>query len=99
MYDSYIMRRTQIYLDEQQADELRLRARARGTTASHQIREAIRHYLAQPDDDDGRLAALREAVESTFGIAPNLPPGDVYVRGLRDADVDRADELERRWRA
>jgi len=59
MYSTYIVRRTQIYLDEAQATALASRARRRGVTASHVIREAI--------DED-----VSEAAEST---SPRALPG------------------------
>ncbi len=39
MYDPYIMRRTQIYLEPEQSEELARRADVRGVTSSHLIRE------------------------------------------------------------
>jgi len=56
MYHSYIMKRTQIYLDERQSAELGRRAAVRGTTTSKMIREAIDQYLAGPDEEADRLA-------------------------------------------
>jgi len=96
MYDSYIVKRTQIYLENRQADELARRARTRGVTASHVIREAINQYLAEPEDDAERLARFRAALDETFGIAPYLPPGLEYVEELRRADRRRQEDLERR---
>lgn len=98
MYDSYIMKRTQIYLEDGQAKELAHRARTRGVTSSHVIREAIDKYLAEPEDEAEKLARFRAALDETFGIAPYLPPGDEYVEELRRADRRRQDDLERRWR-
>jgi Arc/MetJ-type ribon-helix-helix transcriptional regulator len=98
MYDSYIVKRTQIYLEEGQADELARQARTRGVTASHVIREAINDYLAKPENEAEQLARFRAALDQTFGIAPYLPPGDEYVAELRRADRRRHDDLERRWR-
>ncbi len=46
MYSAYIVRRTQIYLEDDQAKAMASRARRRGVTASHVIREAIDDYLA-----------------------------------------------------
>ncbi len=96
MYNPYIMRRTQIYLDERQADELSRRAAARGTTASKVIREAIDHYLADPDDSDERLARFRAALDGAFGVAPYLGEGAAYVDRLRDVDRARERELDER---
>jgi predicted DNA-binding protein len=93
MYNSYIMKRTQIYLDERQADQLARRARARGTTASKMIREAIDAYLADPADAGERTARFRAAAESSFGVAPYLVDGSSYVDELRRADRARDEEL------
>lgn len=96
MYDAYIMRRTQIYLDERQAAELNRRASARGTTASKMIREAIDQYLADPAQADEPLRRFRAALEDAFAAAPYLPDGGTYVDALREADRDREDELRDR---
>ena len=93
MYTSYIMRRTQIYLDEEQATKLARRARARGTTASKMIREAIDEYLAGPDEADAQLARFRAALDASFGVAPYLADGAEFVDELRRADVARESEL------
>jgi hypothetical protein len=93
------MRRTQIYLEEQQAGALARRARARGVTASHVIREAIDEYLAQPEDESAReLARFRAALDVSFGSAPRLVPGAAYTRRLRRADAERARRLDARRR-
>lgn len=96
MYDSYIMKRTQIYLDEEQAEQLSRRAAMRGSTASKMIREAIDAYLAVPDDAAERLARYRAALDAAFGAAPYLPAGATYVDELRDADRVRGEELRER---
>lgn len=97
MYGAYIVKRTQIYLGEQQAARLDERAAANGTTRSELIREAIDSYLAETDGTEaGRLARFRAAVDEAFGSAPHLPPGEDYVRELRVADARRDAELERR---
>jgi Arc/MetJ-type ribon-helix-helix transcriptional regulator len=99
MYDVYIMRRTQIYLEPSQMDALAQRARGRATTSSHLIREAVDRYLATPDPEDDRLARFRAALDQSFGVAPHLPPGDEYVRELREADRAREQALEHRRRS
>lgn len=96
MYDSYIVKRTQIYLDERQVDQLSRRAAAGGTTASKMIREAIDQYLADPDDTAERLARYRAALDGAFGIAPYLGEGVAYVETLRAADRVREQELDAR---
>ena len=52
------MERTQIYLSEGQTRELDRRARARGTTRSQLIREALEQYLGPQWDADAFIAAL-----------------------------------------
>lgn len=94
MYNTYIMRRTQIYLDDGQAQALRRRAAARGTTASKVIREAIDHYLAGSDDESDRLARYRGALEESFGAAPYLSDGARYVDEMREADRERERSLD-----
>jgi hypothetical protein len=95
MYDSYIVKRTQIYLDDDQSRELAQRAAARGTTASKVIREAIDQYLAEPDDDDIRLRRYRSALEASFATSPQLRDGASYVDDLRAADRERDRERDR----
>ena len=96
VYDTYIMKRTQIYLDGEQAKRLSRRAALRGTTASKMIREAIDQYLAEPGDEAERLARYRTALDEAFGAAPYLPPGGAYVDELRHADAARERELTER---
>jgi hypothetical protein len=97
MYSTYIVRRTQIYLEDQQARALARRARTRGVTASHMIREAIDEYLAQPEDPSAReLARFRTAIDAAFGSAPELEAGSIYVHRLRRTDAGRARDLEAR---
>jgi predicted DNA-binding protein len=93
------VRRTQIYLDERQAQELARRAAARGTTKSELIREALDAYLGSGDQAAERLKRFHDAIDAAFGAAPDLPDGATYVRELREADVRRQEELEERWRA
>jgi hypothetical protein len=94
------MRRTQIYLDEQQHEALARRAAAEGRTQSELIREAVDHYLDGAAEDRGeRLARFRAAVRAAAGSIPRLPSGTDYVRELREADLARERELEQRWRA
>jgi predicted DNA-binding protein len=95
MYDSYIMKRTQIYLDEHQDEQLAHRARSAGTTKSTVIREAIEEYLAKPDED-ARFAELRAVLEELTGNPLLLPDGAAYVDALRDADASREAEIESR---
>lgn len=99
MYDSYIVKRTQIYLHDRQDDQLARRAAAEGLTKSALIRRAVDEYLDGDGDDELRLARFRAAVDAVAGAAPDLPQGSVYVERLRALDTGRHDEIERRRRA
>ena len=95
VYDSYIMKRTQIYLDERQDERLAHRARSAGTTKSTVIREAIEEYLAKPDED-ARLAELRAVLDALERKPLALPDGAAFVDALRQADTSRDAEIESR---
>ena len=97
MYDAYIMRRTQIYLDEDQDRRLAERARATGRTKSDLIREALDRLLDTPLREDEEMARFRAAIDAAFGIAPYLEDGATYVRKLRDIDRRREERREREW--
>jgi hypothetical protein len=98
MYYSYIVKRTQIYLDHSQDKELRRRAAAEGVTKSALIRRAVDVYFNGAENAELRLARFRTAVEAVAGVAPELPSGSLYVERLRAFDVRRQDEIERRRR-
>jgi hypothetical protein len=76
----YIMRRTQLYLDDHLWNALHTRARSRKTTVSELVREAVRErYLGKRDE---QARAMQEFV----GIRKEgSVPVDVakYVRSLR----------------
>ena len=77
------MRRTQIYLSEEQGRYLARRSKAAGTTVSELIRDAIeRTYLAP---DDRRTQAQRvEILRSTAGAwKGRKDSGKQYVERLR----------------
>lgn len=93
MYDCYIMRRTQIYIDESQGELLAAAARREGVTMSALIRRAIDAYLAENSSETERLKRFREAVEATAGIAPYLPSGADYVDEVRPDYSEREIEL------
>jgi hypothetical protein len=96
MYDSYIMKRTQIYLDEGQDDRLARRARAAGVTKSTLIRDAIERYLEEGDEPAIRLSRWRAALSEAFGAAPYLSEGSRYVEDIRQADIGRQRDLDAR---
>jgi ribbon-helix-helix CopG family protein len=95
VYDPYIVKRTQIYLDDGQDAELGRRAAAEGVTKSALIRRAVDGYLNGTGDEEVQLARFRAAVEAVAGAAPDLPQGSLYVERLRAFDVRRQEELER----
>lgn len=93
------MKRTQIYLGDDQAAQLDELAATDGTTRSELIRRAIDDYLQRPTEGTEEWRARwRAAVDAAAGIAPYLPPGQEYVEKLRKADRRRLEEQERHWR-
>lgn len=98
MYSAYIVKRTQIYLEESQDQRLSSRARQEGVTKSSLIREAIDAYLEGPGEEARRLARFRVALEEAAGAAARLPEGRAYVARIRRGDVRRLEALERRRR-
>jgi predicted DNA-binding protein len=95
MYDTYIMKRTQIYLEADQDRRLATRATASGVTKSTLIREAIETYLAMPGDAD-KLAQFRAAVDAVAEAPLQVPDGETYVETIRAADIARQAELDER---
>jgi Ribbon-helix-helix protein, copG family len=83
----YIMRRTQLYLDDHLWNALHTRARSRKTSVSELVREAVRErYLGKRDE---QMKAMQEFV----GIRKERSePADAveYIQALR-----RGDRLER----
>ena len=99
VYNLYNVKRTHIYLDDRQDDDLARRAAAEGLTKSALIRRAVDAYLDNDADDELRLARFRAAVDAVAGAAPDLPQGSLYVERLRALDANRQEEIERRRRA
>ena len=75
----YIVKRTQIYLDDDQDRRVQARARAGGTTKSAVIREAIDQFLKRRS----RRADLADHLDATFGSLRGIdvPPRDEWDRG------------------
>ncbi len=89
------MYRTQIYLDEDQAQRLDQRAATAGVTRSSMIRQAVEEFLARAEWDAASWRARwRKAVEATAGAAPYLPDGATYVDELREPDAERLREFD-----
>lgn len=96
MYIMYIMKRTQIYLDEDQNARLAKKAEAAGVTKSTLIRRALDEFLEGPIDDKTRLTRFLVAVDELAATPLDLPDGASYVEEIRAKDVQRQEELERR---
>ena len=95
MYDTYIMRRTQIYLDPDQSAALAERAGRSGTTSSHLIREAVTEYLTATEHDDQIvLARQRAAIEAGFGTLPRMPDAATYLARVRVGEDERRAVLD-----
>lgn len=89
------MRRTQIYLDDEQTARLDERAVADGVSRSTLIRRAIDDLLSadEHDPEEWRSRWLA-ALASSEGVAPGLADGAAYVDALRTADAHRLREWE-----
>jgi predicted DNA-binding protein len=81
MYTTYIVKRTQIYLSEEQGQYLERRSRETGQTVSHLIRTAIDDtYLKRPMDKAERLRIIR----ATAGAWKDFPySGAEWVDRIR----------------
>jgi predicted transcriptional regulator len=85
----YIMNRTQIYLSESQHKALGALAKARSTTASALIRDAIDGYLATQLTPHQRLDALRALGARFAQKPPTSEDSAAFVDDLRRAGMDR----------
>ena len=86
----YIVRRTQLYLDEPLWEALHARARSRKTTVSELVREAARQcYLTRRDE---QRKAMQEFVGSRKRAA-DTSDSVRYIRSLRRGD--RLDRLRK----
>lgn len=94
MYATYTVRRTQVYLDDEQHRLLAARASDEGTTASALIRRAIDRLL-RGEADDASDEAFRQALRGLrAGPAADLPDGEEYVESLRSVDAARLRDLD-----
>ncbi len=96
MYATYTMKRTQIYLDEDQDARLSKRAATSGTTKSALVREAIDAFLTGPNTDEIALNRFRAALDEVESRPILLPEGAQYVEALRLRDVVRRADLDAR---
>ena len=98
MYVSYIVKRTQIYLDVDQDRRLARRAAAAGATKSTLIREAIESYLTDAESATARLGRFRAALDVLERHSVDVEDGRAYVERIRTADEARLAEIEDRRR-
>ena len=76
----YIMRRTQLYLDDDLWNTLHLCARQQNTTISDLVRQAARErYLGNADQRRRALLGIAGLWKNRAG----LPDTETYVRALR----------------
>jgi predicted transcriptional regulator len=78
----YTMRRTQIYLDDQQVAQLKAAARTSSKTVSQVIRDAIDEKLARAEEPDDFERALAAAA-GIWAARKDLGSVDDYVRRVR----------------
>jgi hypothetical protein len=90
----HIVRRTQLYLDEELWRALHTRARKEKTTVSNLVRKAARDsYLYTPEQ---RQADMMAAV-GIWKDRVDLPETETYIRALRDGT--RLATLHGLWRS
>jgi Ribbon-helix-helix protein, copG family len=82
MYDSYIMRRTQIYLTEAQGRLLEGRSRATGRSVSQLIREAVDGTYVR-GRETSRAERVRLARKAAGAWAKFAETGEAYVERIR----------------
>ncbi len=73
-----IVRRTQLYLDDQLWNALRLRARSAGTTVSELVRAAVREQYF------GDFDKRRQAMQAIVGMRKSRPDFDDSERNVRE---------------
>ncbi len=76
----YIMKRTQLYLEEDLWDTLHAQARRQGTTISDLVRRAARERYM--NDHEQRQVDMM-AVVGLWKNRTDLPDTETFVRGLR----------------
>lgn len=96
MYIAYTVKRTQIYLDEEQDARLGQRATAAGTTKSALIRQAITDFLSGPDADVVALGRFRAALDEIEAQPIPLPDGAAYTESVRARELLRQADLQAR---
>jgi hypothetical protein len=95
MYTSYIVRRTQIYLEDDQDDLLTRRAQGSAVTKSMLIRQAIDAFLDESMHVQSGLVRFRSALREVEQAPLALPEGASYVEDVRALDEGRQRQLDR----
>jgi hypothetical protein len=76
----YIMRRTQLYLDDDLWNALHFHARLNGQTVSELVRKAARDkYMGNPEE---RRAAM-EGIVGLWQDRKDIENSDIYIRKMR----------------
>jgi predicted transcriptional regulator len=96
MYDSYIVRRTQIYLDPEQSERIGELALAEGRTRSDVIREAVDKYLASADTEQSRLARLKRVIAEIANHPVSLIDEEALA-DFREANRRHEEMIWKRW--
>jgi hypothetical protein len=76
----YIMRRTQLYLDDDIWNALHIQARQAGTSISELVRQALRDRHG--NSPENRVRAMQDWV-GIWQSRKDLPDSETYVRRLR----------------
>lgn len=82
VYNTYTMRRKQIYLDDKQVAQLKAAAKTSARSVSEIIRDAIDEKLARADETDDFERALAAAA-GIWARRADIGSTDEYVRKLR----------------
>lgn len=82
----YIMRRTQLYLDEELWKALHARARREKTTISDLVRRAARERYVRARYSKAQKYADMMSVVGLWKDRTDLPETEDYIRTLRDDD-------------
>ena len=81
-YTAFVMRKTSIYLDDEQAERLARLARAEGRPQAEIVREAISAYHPRPKRDRSfALAGNFERIDADSRPISEIPEGEL-MRGF-----------------
>ena len=89
MMYTYIMRRTQIYLTDEESDALKQEAKKNGASMSDLIRSAIDQTYVRGEGVLSREEALRAINESYGAWTGRTETGEEYVERMRSGRLGR----------